>query len=109
MQGAWTGVFRGTGVRLYRILDMNFREFLFHALRCISSGSDQGSPHQKDQKILFRFIVDSSLFARSEKDTGKATTVVEEVMSLGRSRGGSGLTCLWSHSYSPTSSDHGLT
>jgi hypothetical protein len=27
-----TGVFRGTGVRLCRILDMNFREFLFHAL-----------------------------------------------------------------------------
>jgi hypothetical protein len=33
MQGAWTGVFRGTGVRLCRILDMNFRENLFHALR----------------------------------------------------------------------------
>jgi hypothetical protein len=32
MQGAWTGVFRGTGVMLCRILDMNFREFLFHAL-----------------------------------------------------------------------------
>jgi hypothetical protein len=28
-----TGVFRGTGVRLCRILDMNFAEFLFHALR----------------------------------------------------------------------------
>jgi hypothetical protein len=28
MQGAWTGVFRGTGVRLCTILDMNFREFL---------------------------------------------------------------------------------
>src|SRR5215217_5114939 len=27
------GVFRGTGVGLCRILDMNFREFLFHALR----------------------------------------------------------------------------
>jgi hypothetical protein len=27
-----TGIFRGTGVRLCRILDMNFREFLFHAL-----------------------------------------------------------------------------
>ena len=27
------GVFRGAGVRLCRILDMNFREFLFHALR----------------------------------------------------------------------------
>jgi hypothetical protein len=26
MQGAWTGVFRGTGVRLCRILDMNFYE-----------------------------------------------------------------------------------
>jgi hypothetical protein len=33
MQGAWMGVFRGTGVRLCTILDMNFREFLFHALR----------------------------------------------------------------------------
>jgi hypothetical protein len=33
MQGAWTGVFRGTGVRLCRILDMNFRELPFHALR----------------------------------------------------------------------------
>jgi hypothetical protein len=33
MQGAWTGVFRGAGVRLCRILDMNFGEFLFHALR----------------------------------------------------------------------------
>jgi hypothetical protein len=33
MQGAWTGVFRGGGVRLYRILDMNFREFIFYALR----------------------------------------------------------------------------
>jgi hypothetical protein len=28
-----TGVFRGTGVGLCRILDMNFGEFLFHALR----------------------------------------------------------------------------
>jgi hypothetical protein len=27
------GVFRGTGVRLCRILDMNFGEILFHALR----------------------------------------------------------------------------
>jgi hypothetical protein len=26
MQGAWRGVFRGTGVRLCRILDMNFYE-----------------------------------------------------------------------------------
>ena len=26
MQGAWTGVFRDTGVRLCRILDMNFGE-----------------------------------------------------------------------------------
>jgi hypothetical protein len=25
-QGAWTGVFRGTGVRLCRILDINFAE-----------------------------------------------------------------------------------
>jgi hypothetical protein len=33
MQGAWTGVFRGSGVGLCSILDMNFREFLFHALR----------------------------------------------------------------------------
>jgi hypothetical protein len=33
MQGAWMGVFRGTGVGLCRILDMNFREYLFHALR----------------------------------------------------------------------------
>ena len=29
MQGAWRGVSRGTGVRLYTILDMYFREFLF--------------------------------------------------------------------------------
>ena len=27
-----TGIFRGSGVRLCRILDMNFREFLFCAL-----------------------------------------------------------------------------
>jgi hypothetical protein len=33
MQAAWMGVFSGTGVKLCRILDMNFREFLFHALR----------------------------------------------------------------------------
>jgi hypothetical protein len=33
MLGAWTGVFRDTGVRLCTIVDMNFREFLFHALR----------------------------------------------------------------------------
>jgi hypothetical protein len=26
------GIFRGAGVRLCRILDMNFGEFLFHAL-----------------------------------------------------------------------------
>jgi hypothetical protein len=32
MQGAWTGVFRGIRLRLFRILDMNFAEFLFHAL-----------------------------------------------------------------------------
>jgi hypothetical protein len=32
MQGAWTGDSRGAGVRLCRILDMNFREYLFHAL-----------------------------------------------------------------------------
>jgi hypothetical protein len=30
---AWTGVFRGTRMRLCRNLDMNFREFIFHALR----------------------------------------------------------------------------
>jgi hypothetical protein len=28
-----TGVFRGSGVRLCTILDMNFGEFPFHALR----------------------------------------------------------------------------
>jgi hypothetical protein len=28
-----TGVFRGTGVRLCTSLDMDFREFIFHALR----------------------------------------------------------------------------
>jgi hypothetical protein len=33
MQGAWTGVFRGAGAGLCRILDVNFGEFLFHALR----------------------------------------------------------------------------
>jgi hypothetical protein len=33
MQGAWRDDFRGTGVRLCRILDMNFREFVFHELR----------------------------------------------------------------------------
>ena len=32
MQGAWRGVFRGSGVRLCRIVDMKFREYLFHAL-----------------------------------------------------------------------------
>jgi hypothetical protein len=29
------GVFGGTGVRIFRTLDMNFREFQFHALGCI--------------------------------------------------------------------------
>jgi hypothetical protein len=29
MQGAWKGVFRGIRLRLFRILDMNFGEFLF--------------------------------------------------------------------------------
>jgi hypothetical protein len=33
MQGAWMDNFRGTGVRLFRIVDKNFREILFHALR----------------------------------------------------------------------------
>jgi hypothetical protein len=33
MRGAYRGNFRGAGVRLLRILDMNFGEFLFHALR----------------------------------------------------------------------------
>jgi hypothetical protein len=33
MQGAWMGVFRGSVVRLCTILDTNFREYLFHALR----------------------------------------------------------------------------
>jgi hypothetical protein len=32
MQGAWTGVFRGGGAGICSILDMNFREFIFHAL-----------------------------------------------------------------------------
>ena len=32
MQGAWRVAFRGIGAGLYRILDMNFREFVFHAL-----------------------------------------------------------------------------
>jgi len=32
MQGAWMSVLGGAGVRIFRILDMNFREFLFHAL-----------------------------------------------------------------------------
>jgi len=29
-RGAYRGNFRGIGVRLCRILDMNFREYLFH-------------------------------------------------------------------------------
>jgi hypothetical protein len=33
MQGGWRGVFGGSGVRLCRILDMHFLEFIFHALR----------------------------------------------------------------------------
>jgi hypothetical protein len=33
VRGAWRGDLRGIGVRLCRILDMNFREFVFHALR----------------------------------------------------------------------------
>jgi hypothetical protein len=33
MQDAWTGVLRGTGARLFRILDMNFREYLFQDVR----------------------------------------------------------------------------
>jgi hypothetical protein len=32
-RGAWRGDFRGIGMGLCRILDMNFREFQFHALR----------------------------------------------------------------------------
>jgi len=32
MQGAWRGDCRGIVAGLCRILDMNFREFLFHAL-----------------------------------------------------------------------------
>jgi len=35
MQGAWMGGFRGTEVKLCRILDMTFGEFLCHALRWI--------------------------------------------------------------------------
>jgi hypothetical protein len=31
--GCLAGCFQGSGVRLCRILDVNFREFLFHALR----------------------------------------------------------------------------
>src|SRR5215204_4512118 len=34
-QGAWRGVFRGTGVRLCRMLDINFREFYKGELRRI--------------------------------------------------------------------------
>jgi len=30
--GPLEGTFRGIGAGLYRILDMNFREYLFHAL-----------------------------------------------------------------------------
>jgi hypothetical protein len=32
MRGAWSGDSRGIGAGLCRILDMNFREYLFHAL-----------------------------------------------------------------------------
>jgi hypothetical protein len=38
MQGAWTGVFRGAGVRLCRILDTNFLEFPFHAVSILEDG-----------------------------------------------------------------------
>jgi hypothetical protein len=44
MQGAWRGVLRGTGVRLCRILDMNFREFLFPDVGCIRSTKVRRSP-----------------------------------------------------------------
>jgi hypothetical protein len=33
MRGGWRGDFRDTGAGICRILDMNFGEFLFHALR----------------------------------------------------------------------------
>jgi len=33
IRGVWRGDSRGTRVGLCRILDMNFREYLFHALR----------------------------------------------------------------------------
>ena len=33
MRGVLKGDFRGIGARIYRILDMNFREFQFYALR----------------------------------------------------------------------------
>jgi hypothetical protein len=32
MRGVLRGDFRGIGAGIYRILDMNFREYLFHAL-----------------------------------------------------------------------------
>jgi hypothetical protein len=33
MRGAWSGDSKGIGAGLCRILDMNFREFIFYALR----------------------------------------------------------------------------
>ena len=33
MRGVWRGDSRGIGVGVCKILDMNFREYLFHALR----------------------------------------------------------------------------
>jgi hypothetical protein len=38
MQVAWRGDSRGIGAGLYRILDINFREFLFHAVSILENG-----------------------------------------------------------------------
>jgi hypothetical protein len=43
MQGAWMGVFGGTGVRIFRIVNLNFREFIFHALGCIRASERAGA------------------------------------------------------------------
>src|SRR5215203_5954183 len=57
MRGVWRGDSKGTGAGLCRILHVNFREFLFHALRCITARRRAGATMPRPVQLRLCYII----------------------------------------------------
>src|SRR5215207_6375593 len=57
MRGVWRGDSKGTGAGLCRILRVNFREFLFHALRCITARRRAGATMPRPVQLRLCYII----------------------------------------------------